>query len=233
MEKNKFNLENIVIKKENKITELNKSINDAKKMINIKNKEIINDKKYINNLKEVIKDLKQEFNKKNILKKNHNKFINLNNKLVIKKDNLRYRNNYQNQNKRNDSMNYISFNKDMNIIYKKNNEFEHPIKLYKNNYGINSYQNKNKSVPNVKHTTKRKNNKIKIYKITNFNNKIENKFIISPPKLKDGLMLKLFKKPLKLNKIKNKIEQDKEDNDKKNIEEVKELFDKIIDDFDK
>ena len=69
LEKDKKELENVILEQENKVNELSLSIKNIIEMLNIKNSEINNNKLYIKNLEDIIRDLNKEFHNMRIKKK--------------------------------------------------------------------------------------------------------------------------------------------------------------------
>ena len=69
LEKDKTELENVILEQENKVNELSLSIKNIIEMLNIKNSEINNNKLYIKNLEDIIRDLNKEFHNMRIKKK--------------------------------------------------------------------------------------------------------------------------------------------------------------------
>ena len=224
--KEKIDLEDVIIKQEDKIIGLNKSINEVKHIMNIKDNEIRKDKLYINNLKEVIKDLKKEISYKNIKiinnknnnKKNYERInmkIQLNN-LKNKAHNIININNINNINHRNyvynNSINNLyrinlnkNINRKQNFRYRNKNSDNFYLNRadstnnmnFSYKYDINPRQ-KNQSLPSVKIIDK-SNNNIKIYKIRD--NKNQNQFISFQNKY-----INLIKEPKpKQNKISNRL----------------------------
>ena len=261
--KEKYDLEDIVIKQEDKINFLNKSINEVKQIIDTKDNQIKKDKIYINNLKEVIRDLKNEFNYKSVkrinkynpnkeflkikiqlnnLKNQEHNIININNINNINNKNYIYNNSINNlmrininkTKKYNNKLNIRFRNKKNNDSFLKrrdsNNDryFSNNSKRY---FEININQ-KNNSLPNVEHSSKRQD--INFYKKGIYKNKLnldKNTYnnINKEQKLKNDenkniLKPRLLKKHIKM--------PEKEENEKEKINEVKDLFDKIIFDFD-
>ena len=260
--KEKHDLEDIMIKQENKINRLNKSINEVKKVIDIKEKEISKDKIYINNLKGVIKDLKNEFECKSIKKINKNNKSKEFLKVKTQFDNLKSKahniiniNNINNINNKN----YI-YNNPINNLYKinigRNKKYNNKIIIkYRNKKNNNSLFNRNNSknslfhsknslkyfekyntknnisLPNVEKIEKKKKDlqiKIKDSKIKLFINKKKYIDLLEDQKINDSdngknIKLRILKKHQDISR--------KEAYEKEKIEEVKGLFDKIINDF--
>ena len=260
--KEKHDLEDIMIKQENKINRLNKSINEVKKVIDIKEKEISKDKIYINNLKGVIKDLKNEFECKSIKKINKNNKSKEFLKVKTQFDNLKSKahniiniNNINNINNKN----YI-YNNPINNLYKinigRNKKYNNKIIIkYRNKKNNNSLFNRNNSknslfhsknslkyfekyntknnisLPNVEKIEKKKKDlqiKIKDSKIKLFINKKKYIDLLEDQKIYDSdngknIKLRILKKHQDISR--------KEAYEKEKIEEVKGLFDKIINDF--
>ncbi len=283
-------LEDIVIKQENKVSELNKSIVEVMKVINKKEEEINQDKIYINNLKELIKDLKKEFNNTEQKNKNNNKklinlqiqlnylkngvnnFININNNNGLNNmNNKKYSNKNNNSinylHKNNSSRNYNLFKKESRInkrliniksfrsLFEESNKTKTligdndkktinvPKILNMNKYKIiNNKKNKkinihnNISLPNLDEY-KRK-NKIKKYIIFDGRkNNLKSQIIkndnpifglLNIPNLekinhKNSSISKIYEKHLNSCK--------KEEHEKQQIDEFKDLLDKIVSDF--
>ena len=260
--KEKYDLEDIVIKQENKINGLNKSINEVKQIIDVKEKEISKDKIYINNLKEVIKDLKNEYDNKSMKRINKNyknkEFLKMKTQLEELKNKVQNIININNINNINNK-NYI-YNNPINNLYKinigRNKKYNNKIIIRYRNKGNNSVLNRNDSrnsllnskisqnyfgkknnknnmsLPNAGRILKRtkdiqiriKNDKDKFF----INNKkyidlFEDHKIYDREKGKN-MKLRILKKHQEISR--------KEAYEKEKIEEVKGLFDKIIDDFD-
>ena len=72
LEKNKNELENVILEQENKVNELSTSIKKAIEVLNLKNSELNNNKLYIKNLEDIIRDLNKEFHNMRLKKKKEN-----------------------------------------------------------------------------------------------------------------------------------------------------------------
>ena len=258
--KEKYNLEDIVIKQEEKINGLNKSINEVRHIMNIKDNEISKDKIYIKNLKDVINDLKKEYKHKNIKKNknlNQNKglfnlriklndlknqgqnIININNINNINNKNYFYNNSINNLYKINIGKN-PKYNNKMNIRYrneKNNNSFLRRIDPKNNMYfskNTKNYYEINTSQKNKSLPNVERSTKrpkdIQIYKII----KNKNKLILNKRKNFNFLEEQKIKNDenLKPRLLKQNLDLSNEEDEKEKMEEVKGLFDKIIFDFD-
>ena len=92
LEKDKKELEDIIIQQENKVNELSSSVNEIFEMMNKKNNEITNNKIYIKNLEETIRDLNKEFRNMRVKKKKENskEIVKLKTQLEkLKKENMK------------------------------------------------------------------------------------------------------------------------------------------------
>ena len=254
--KEKYNLEEIVIRQEDRINDLSKSMNEIKQVLNLKENEINKGKIYINNLKGIIKDLKNGYNPKGINRTNKNKqnkgFINLKiyqNTVKNREYNIINFNNFNNfKNRNNNSINNlfkININKNKKYNYKinlrrRNNKNNTPLKridsknkIYFFNNSLKHYEinanKKNKSLPIVEQSSKISKD-IQINGIKNTNNKL----IINTKQYNY-----IFKEPKSKND-ENKIDLKQrykkkhldffkeEESDKEKINVIKGLFDKII-----
>ena len=72
LEKDKNELENVILEQENKVNELSTSIKKAIEVLNLKNSELNNNKLYIKNLEDIIRDLNKEFHNMRLKKKKEN-----------------------------------------------------------------------------------------------------------------------------------------------------------------
>ena len=72
LEKDKNELENVILEQENKVNELSTSIKRAIEVLNLKNSELNNNKLYIKNLEDIIRDLNKEFHNMRLKKKKEN-----------------------------------------------------------------------------------------------------------------------------------------------------------------
>ena len=72
LEKDKNELENVILEQENKVNELSTSIKKAIGVLNLKNSELNNNKLYIKNLEDIIRDLNKEFHNMRLKKKKEN-----------------------------------------------------------------------------------------------------------------------------------------------------------------
>ena len=72
LEKDKNELENVILEQENKVNELSISIKKAIEVLNLKNSELNNNKLYIKNLEDIIRDLNKEFHNMRLKKKKEN-----------------------------------------------------------------------------------------------------------------------------------------------------------------
>ena len=72
LEKDKNELENVILEQENKVNELSTKIKKAIEVLNLKNSELNNNKLYIKNLEDIIRDLNKEFHNMRLKKKKEN-----------------------------------------------------------------------------------------------------------------------------------------------------------------
>ena len=72
LEKDKKELEDVILEQENKVNELSSSVKNIIEMMNKKNSEITNNKIYIKNLEETIRDLNKEFRNMRLKKNKEN-----------------------------------------------------------------------------------------------------------------------------------------------------------------
>ena len=113
LEKDKKELEDVILEQENKVNELSSSVNKIIEMMNQKNTEITNNKLYIKNLEETIKDLNREFYNMRMKKKKENskEIVKLRTQLAnLKKENQKLlEQNIQNNEKNNESIRNYEF----------------------------------------------------------------------------------------------------------------------------
>ena len=112
LEKDKKELEDVIIEQENKVTELSSSVNSIIEMIKQKNTEITNNKLYIKNLEETIKDLNREFYNMRMKKKKENskEIVKLRTQLAsLKKENKKLLEQNQNSEKDSESIKHYEY----------------------------------------------------------------------------------------------------------------------------
>ena len=113
LEKDKKELEDVILEQEIKVNELSSSVNKIIEMMNQKNTEITNNKLYIKNLEETIKDLNREFYNMRMKKKKENskEIVKLRTQLAsLKKENQKLlEQNNQNIDKNNESIRNYEF----------------------------------------------------------------------------------------------------------------------------
>ena len=166
LEKNKKELEDLVIRQEQKVNELSLSVKKIINVVKIKNIEINNSKIYINNLEDTIRDLNKEFRHLRQMKNNDNeKEISY---LKTQLENLKkeYQKLIDNNNYRNNSINNFSPT-NINANDKMFN-YSHITKnqIISKNYNINNYNNindnNNNNVSNNKNEVITNKNKYRI-----------------------------------------------------------------------
>ena len=238
----KISLEDLIIKQEEKITYLSKRIIDINKQkdINFQKSKI-----YISNLEETLKDLYKEFailkKKKNMITNKSNDSINIYNsekKILSANNSPKYRKIYFFNN---NSKNVLSFNKIKSNVNNKRNSYRYENKKHLKSLNLKSIQVNTKPFINIHNIYRNKyrniidinkkesidvNNKKNNEIVKNSRNSLENENInINKRVLHRGKSSILLKKNLAL--------ANNEQQDKKNIDELKSMFEQIIDDINK
>ena len=156
LEKDKKELEDIILEQENKVNELSLSVKQIIEIMNKRNNEIINNKLYIKNLEETIRELNKEFRNMRLKKKNNNEINRLKTQLErLKKENMKLLG-YNQTIETHRNKNYISI-KNHQIISRNNkkssnsevegNHRYRKIRLRPNIY--NNNQNSNRFIPSA------------------------------------------------------------------------------------
>ena len=156
LEKDKKELEDVILEQENKVNELSSSVKQIIEIMNKRNHEIINNKIYIKNLEETIRELNKEFRSMRIKKESNNskEIIRLKNQLEkLKKENMKLLGYNQTiETHRNNG--YIPIKNQIIISRNKNNNSEiennhryKKIKIRRN--VLKSNQNTNRIIPSA------------------------------------------------------------------------------------
>ena len=232
LEKDKKELENIILEQENKVNELSLSVQKIIELMNLKNTEIKNNQIYIKNLEETIKHLNKEFRNMRIRKKKDNikeicKLKNQLEKLKTENKKLLLENNKQNYNSNFETQrNYelISLKNNHRIIsrnYKIKNEDDNYYNYYKPKFRkirikskiLNQDRNINSAMKINNFINKRKSiekdNKYELYpykQYINNGNKNLNIINLNNIKIKNLSNLKYNKSVLDLHKYNKKLE---------------------------
>ena len=156
LEKDKKELEDVILEQENKVNELSSSVKQIIEIMNKRNHEIINNKIYIKNLEETIRELNKEFRSMRIKKESNNskEIIRLKNQLEkLKKENMKLLGYNQTiETHRNNG--YIPIKNQIIISRNKNNNSEiennHRYKKIKIRHNVlKNNQNTNRIIPSA------------------------------------------------------------------------------------
>ena len=156
LERDKKELEDVILEQENKVNELSSSVKQIIEIMNKRNHEIINNKIYIKNLEETIRELNKEFRSMRIKKESNNskEIIRLKNQLEkLKKENMKLLGYNQTiETHRNNG--YIPIKNQIIISRNKNNNSEiennHRYKKIKIRHNVlNKNQNTNRIIPSA------------------------------------------------------------------------------------
>ena len=155
LEKDKKELEDVILEQENKVNELSSSVKQIIEIMNKRNHEIINNKIYIKNLEETIRELNKEFKSMRIKKESNNskEIIRLKNQLEkLKKENMKLLGYNQTiETHRNNG--YIPIKNQIIISRNKNNNSEidnHRYKKIKIRHNVlKNNQNTNRIIPSA------------------------------------------------------------------------------------
>ena len=156
LERDKKELEDVILEQENKVNELSSSGKQIIEIMNKRNHEIINNKIYIKNLEETIRELNKEFRSMRIKKESNNskEIIRLKNQLEkLKKENMKLLGYNQTiETHRNNG--YIPIKNQIIISRNKNNNSEiennHRYKKIKIRHNVlNKNQNTNRIIPSA------------------------------------------------------------------------------------
>ena len=156
LERDKKELEDVILEQENKVNELSSSVKQIIEIMNKRNHEIINNKIYIKNLEETIRELNKEFRSMRIKKESNNskEIIRLKNQLEkLKKENMKLLGYNQTiETHRNNG--YIPIKNQIIISRNKNNNSEiennHRYKKIKIRHNVlKNNQNTNRIIPSA------------------------------------------------------------------------------------
>ena len=156
LERDKKELEDVILEQENKVNELSSSVKQIIEIMNKRNHEIINNKIYIKNLEETIRELNKEFKSMRIKKESNNskEIIRLKNQLEkLKKENMKLLGYNQTiETHRNNG--YIPIKNQIIISRNKNNNSEiennHRYKKIKIRHNVlKNNQNTNRIIPSA------------------------------------------------------------------------------------
>ena len=225
LEIDKKDLEEIILKQEGKVNELNRNVEKIISLLTKKNYEIEENKVYINQLNEIINELNYEFNiLKNKQEQNDMKLNNLKNELnkLQKKKNKSY------------IKSYIKSYGDYNINYKKK-------------INVNPFS-RNKFIPNKKlqlrkivsikdsniSNTERKNNNYKYRKIFEYKNEDTDRILNESENLIEKTIQYTKNRDYQVAHLKSKSyahNNINELNDKKDINKIKSMINELIGEF--